>query len=47
MDRLCVNEGDGETLRCKLEGELNRRINMALKRVGNENCMELLGFVSH
>ncbi|KAK8490444.1 hypothetical protein V6N12_021170 [Hibiscus sabdariffa] len=43
VHEMCVDEGDGETFGCKLDGQVNGRDDVALERVSYEDCMEVLG----
>ena len=47
MDGLGVDEGDGEALRCQLDGKVNCWDDMALKRKGYEDDMGFLVCLCH
>ena len=47
MDGLGVDEGDGEPLRCKLDGKVNCWDDVTLKRIGYEDDMGFLACPCH
>ncbi|KAK8596506.1 hypothetical protein V6N13_001127 [Hibiscus sabdariffa] len=42
VHEMCVDEGDGETFGCELDGQVNGWDDVALEGVSYEDCMEVL-----